>query len=215
MTEAAWLEMAPKMAKGIRAMPIVRKNPEWWCLKVLDGFEAHTSSRDANAIYRGAKIMIMKEEGDASHVIQAYDQEVGNSIRCTPRIHLGCTSALSSTAPTHLPPMRWRRQTRRACAQRSVLCASHRHTQSTSLTAGSSSTLVWRVYASLSRRFGFPLSKRSTCTHTTVLTFLHGASASHTSCKVEKVLRRKRRWMTTTRCFQRSGMGCCPPRRSL
>ena len=69
MTEAAWLEMAPKMAKGIRAMPIVQKNPEWWCLKVLDGFEAHTSSRDANAIYRGAKIMIMKEEGDASHVI--------------------------------------------------------------------------------------------------------------------------------------------------
>jgi hypothetical protein len=49
MTEEAWVELAPKMAAGIRAMPIIRDNPQWWVIKIIDGFGPHTSSIDAMA----------------------------------------------------------------------------------------------------------------------------------------------------------------------
>jgi hypothetical protein len=57
MTEEAWVELAPKMAGGIRAMPIVRDNPEWWVIKIIDGFGPHTSSIDAMEIYYESRIL--------------------------------------------------------------------------------------------------------------------------------------------------------------
>ena len=75
MTEAAWLEMAPKMGDGLRALPVVRDMPGWWMIKFIDGFGAHTSSAAAMQIYYDRKILLLKEEGDSSHVNQAYDQK--------------------------------------------------------------------------------------------------------------------------------------------
>lgn len=79
MTEAAWVEMAPVVAAGIRAMPIIRDHPDWWVVKIIDGFGPHTSSLEAMKIYEAHKIMLLKEEGDTSHVCQAYDQEVAKA----------------------------------------------------------------------------------------------------------------------------------------
>jgi hypothetical protein len=76
MTEEAWLEMAPTIASGIRKMPIICDNPDWWVLKTIDGFGAHTSSERAMAIYAEHKILLLKEDGDTSHVCQMYDQKV-------------------------------------------------------------------------------------------------------------------------------------------
>ena len=45
-------------------------------LKIIDGFGPHTSSPEAMQIYRDHKILLVKEEGDTSHVCQAYDQDV-------------------------------------------------------------------------------------------------------------------------------------------
>ena len=76
MTEDAWVEMAPKMAMGIRSMPVIVDMPDWWVLKIIDGFGAHTSSDKAMEIYSEKKILLIKEEGDTSHVCQMYDQKV-------------------------------------------------------------------------------------------------------------------------------------------
>jgi hypothetical protein len=74
MTEAAWLEMAPAIADGIREMPVISDRSDWWVLKIIDGFGAHTSSAKAMEIYADRKILLLKEEGDSSHVNQSYDQ---------------------------------------------------------------------------------------------------------------------------------------------
>ena len=68
MTEDAWLEMAEETAAGIRAMPVICDNPDWWVIKIIDGFGPHTSSVEAMKIYAKHKILLVKEEGDTSHV---------------------------------------------------------------------------------------------------------------------------------------------------
>lgn len=85
MTEDAWLEMAPKMVEGIRAQPIVCGMPHWWVIKVVDGFGPHVSSVEAMAVYRDANILLIKEEGDTSHVCQAYDQQTAKDDKVTMR----------------------------------------------------------------------------------------------------------------------------------
>ena len=88
MTEEAWVKMAPSMAMGIRRMPIVSDMPDWWVVKFIDGFGAHTSSISAMEIYEKEKILLLKEEGDTSHVCQAYDQEVAKADKRSMRTSL-------------------------------------------------------------------------------------------------------------------------------
>ena len=76
MTEDAWLEMAPKMAAGIRQVKVVVDMPNWWVLKIIDGFGAHTSSERAMEVYSAAKILLLKEDAETSHACQMYDQKV-------------------------------------------------------------------------------------------------------------------------------------------
>jgi hypothetical protein len=90
MTEDAWVSMAPFMAKGIRELPIIRDHPDWWVVKIIDGFGPHTSSVKAMQIYADAKskIALLKEEGDTSHVCQAYDQECAKADKRSMRTSL-------------------------------------------------------------------------------------------------------------------------------
>ena len=96
MTEEAWLELAPNMARGIRQMPVIHDMPEWWVLKIIDGFGAHTSSADAMQIYYDKKIVLVKEEGDSSHVCQAYDQKVAKDDKSSMRGSLAFLRKLGS-----------------------------------------------------------------------------------------------------------------------
>jgi hypothetical protein len=79
VTEEAWLEMTPFVIKGIRAIEIIKANPQWWVLEVFDGFGPHVSSYEAMKMRYDAKILSLKEEGDSSHVNQAYDKFVAKS----------------------------------------------------------------------------------------------------------------------------------------
>ena len=94
MTEGAWLEMAAGTAAGIRAMPVICDNPGWWVVKIIDGFGPHTSSVEAMGIYAKHRIPLVKEEGDTSHVCQAYDQKVAKDDKATMR---GCLAFLRQT----------------------------------------------------------------------------------------------------------------------
>ena len=43
MTEECWDDMAEEVAKGIRAMPVIKDHSDWWVRLVLDGFGSHFS----------------------------------------------------------------------------------------------------------------------------------------------------------------------------
>ena len=75
MNEEAWVEITPKIVSGIRNCTYVRDMPHWYCLKIVDGYGPHTTSLEAMRQYSDAKIILMKEEGDSSHVNQSYDRE--------------------------------------------------------------------------------------------------------------------------------------------
>jgi hypothetical protein len=79
MTEVAWETMTPVLVKGIRGMPVIHDNPQWWAIELFDGFGPHTSSYYAMKHRYDNKILCLKEEGDSSHVNQAYDKFVAKS----------------------------------------------------------------------------------------------------------------------------------------
>jgi hypothetical protein len=77
MTEEAWVQATPSVIKGLRSSdPIVKANPQWWVLEVFDGHGPHTMSLPAMQLRYDSKILSLKEEGDSSHVNQAYDKFV-------------------------------------------------------------------------------------------------------------------------------------------
>ena len=83
MTDDAWAKIAPKMIEGIRSMDIISGNPQWWVLKIVDGFGSHTADWKVMQLYADAKIELIKEEADSSHINQAYDKYVAkNDKRC-------------------------------------------------------------------------------------------------------------------------------------
>jgi hypothetical protein len=76
MTDATWIKLAPDIAKGIHMMPVIKDHPKWKVIVTLDGFSSHlVPARDLEP-FINALIEVVKEEGDTSQVIQAYDQSV-------------------------------------------------------------------------------------------------------------------------------------------
>ena len=100
MTEDAWLKIAPRMAEGIRGLPVVCERPDWWVLKIIDGFGAHTSSVEAMDIYANSKILLLKEEADSSHVCQSYDQKVAKDDKKSLRDSLGFLRTVGNVTKT-------------------------------------------------------------------------------------------------------------------
>ena len=75
MTNEAWDDMAEKLAKGIRQMPVIKEHPDYWVVLHLDGFKSHVMTYRAQATFRQYKILIVKENGHSSHVNQVFDQD--------------------------------------------------------------------------------------------------------------------------------------------
>ncbi|KAJ1447819.1 hypothetical protein M885DRAFT_175856 [Pelagophyceae sp. CCMP2097] len=94
MTEVAWVAMAKHQVAGIRAMPVICDNPDWWVPLIVDGFGPHVSSVDAMKLFFNAKIMLIKEEADSSHVNHTYDQLVAK------REKAGCREVLETLRRT-------------------------------------------------------------------------------------------------------------------
>ena len=76
MTDEAWDELAEDLARGIRALPIIKDHPTWWVFFTLDGFHAHKMTLKAQLIFAKYLLMILIEEGDSSHVNQTFDRFV-------------------------------------------------------------------------------------------------------------------------------------------
>ena len=56
-------------------MPVVWKFPDLWVAMTMDGFGSHLEP-EALEIFANHRILLVKEEGDSSHVCQQYDQFV-------------------------------------------------------------------------------------------------------------------------------------------
>ena len=70
-------------------MDVIKDNPQWWALEILDGFGAHLSNVESLRKRFASKILTLKEEGDSSHVNQAYDKHVAKSDKRIQRLTLG------------------------------------------------------------------------------------------------------------------------------
>jgi uncharacterized protein YggL (DUF469 family) len=81
MTDSVYADIAPQLADGIRQMPHICDYPDWWVIVCLDGFGSHVIVHEAQEAFFQRKIMILKEEGDTSHLNQAYDQSVAKMTR--------------------------------------------------------------------------------------------------------------------------------------
>ena len=68
MTDSVYAEIVLQLADGIRRMPHICNHPEWWVIVSLDGFGSHVNVHEAQAAFFERKIMILKEEGDTSHL---------------------------------------------------------------------------------------------------------------------------------------------------
>jgi hypothetical protein len=79
MTDAAWNAMSESHCKGMHAMPCTKANPHWWVLEIFDGCGSHVNNLHALEVRERHKIVAVKEEGDSSHVNQAYDKHVARS----------------------------------------------------------------------------------------------------------------------------------------
>ena len=47
MTDAAWVELTPKLLAGYHMLEVVWDNPQWWALELFDGFGSHTTNLEA------------------------------------------------------------------------------------------------------------------------------------------------------------------------
>ena len=62
-------ELTLNMDKGIIKLPIIWDAPaHWWVLNIVDGFGPHTSSLKYMGNYTKYKVLMLKEEGNTSHV---------------------------------------------------------------------------------------------------------------------------------------------------
>jgi hypothetical protein len=75
MTDMVWNEMSKAFAGGVRDLPVICEYPELWMVITLDGFGSHLQ-HEALQVFSDHKILVLKEEGDTSHVCQAYDKDV-------------------------------------------------------------------------------------------------------------------------------------------
>ncbi|KAI2491962.1 hypothetical protein MHU86_22582 [Fragilaria crotonensis] len=88
MTDSVYAKIAPELADGIRKMPFICKHPSWWVVVCLDGFGSHVNVHEAQEVFYKRKILILKEEGDTSHINQAYDQSVAKNDKARMRANL-------------------------------------------------------------------------------------------------------------------------------
>ena len=70
-----WEELTLNMDKGIIKLPIILDAPaHFWVLNIVDGFGPHTSSLKYMENYAKYKLLMLKEEGNTSHLCQRYYQ---------------------------------------------------------------------------------------------------------------------------------------------
>jgi hypothetical protein len=70
------VESVKAIVKGCCLMPLIKKNPTWHIVELLDGFQLYESVLEAHEICTKALIISLKEESNSSHVNQGYDQLV-------------------------------------------------------------------------------------------------------------------------------------------
>ena len=85
MTDDAWLKVTRDVAAGIRRRPVIVDHPDWWVVMTFDGFKCHVNNPVALRVWWEHRIMLIKEEGDNSHVAQPFDRHPAKSDKSSMR----------------------------------------------------------------------------------------------------------------------------------
>lgn len=88
MTDEVYDRLVPGLCAGIREMPVIKDHPEWWVVLSMDGFGSHVNVNRAQQTFHDHRILVIKEEGDSSHVNQAYDQFVAKQVSVVVAQHI-------------------------------------------------------------------------------------------------------------------------------
>ena len=99
MNDESWPEIIPKFCKSIQKKEITWDHTDWWVLLSLDGFTSHVNALNAHEIFAEFKIMVIKEEGDTSHVCQAYDKQVAKDDKMHMRADLNMLNTVLNQVP--------------------------------------------------------------------------------------------------------------------
>ena len=75
----------PILCKSIREEPVVARHPDWHVACTMDGFISHHNQLEPLQVAANAKITLLEEEGDQSHVLQPFDQRVAKEDKKTGR----------------------------------------------------------------------------------------------------------------------------------
>ena len=90
MISESWLQMTPHICYGLRKINLfVKANPHWYMLGIFDGFGAHMSSVLALKMRLSFRILSLNEEGDTSHVNQAYSKFVAKRNKISQSYSIG------------------------------------------------------------------------------------------------------------------------------
>ena len=76
INDEVFLDIISILCTSIRRQESIWDHPDWQVLLSLDGFTSHVNVLNAHEIFKVFKIMAIKQEGDTSHVFQAYGQQV-------------------------------------------------------------------------------------------------------------------------------------------
>ena len=79
MTHDAWYKATKSIIYRYNEMPVIRDNPKWAILELLDGFGYHEYEPRALKMRAERNILSAKEESKMSHVKQAYNQFVAKN----------------------------------------------------------------------------------------------------------------------------------------
>jgi hypothetical protein len=88
MTDNVYAIIAPELADGIQKMPYICDHPDWWVVVSLDGFGSRVNVHEAQEAFFTSKILILKEEGNTSHLNQGYDHSVAKNDKAGMRANL-------------------------------------------------------------------------------------------------------------------------------
>jgi len=77
MIDWTWLKLVPICAKGIQSLDVIKAHPDWWMTLTCCGFSFHAIDQ-ANEIFSGHKIQIVKEEGGSSQVNKTCNKNLAN-----------------------------------------------------------------------------------------------------------------------------------------
>jgi hypothetical protein len=96
MTNEAFDEIAEPLAKGIRAMPVIKHYPDFWVVLHFDGCKSHIMTHHAQKMFYNHNIICVKENSHSSQINEAFDKDPAKKSKAEDKRWQAATGARNS-----------------------------------------------------------------------------------------------------------------------